>query len=312
MEEQNQKKASNVREALAVCARELAEMLGVSLRQVWRLNSAGRLPKAIRLGGSVRWNRREIMDWFQSGCPDRQTWEARKAVQGSDQNTSGPPLPQWPRVNHHADCTIVYRGRQALSTILWPHSCSVWRPCASVPQSRQPSSTTSTGSFDSRSISAFSRGCSMASEEMQRVTRDRPCPVCGKPDWCLAAADGSAAICQRVQDGSVKRCGDAGWLHILRDDRPAQRSRLSTTHISAHADGSKDFEQLVSTYQRQMTTDRLTGLSQQLGVSTTSLGRLRTGWDGAAFTFPMTDAEGRTIGVRRRFRNGFKCSVRGS
>lgn len=65
---------------IAVSASDLAKMLGVSLRQVWRLNSAGKLPKPIKLGGSVRWNRQEIMDWFEVGCPDRRTWEARKGV----------------------------------------------------------------------------------------------------------------------------------------------------------------------------------------------------------------------------------------
>ncbi len=81
MEERKQTEARNVREAIAVCARELAEMLGISLRQTWRLNSAGRLPRPIRLGGSVRWNRAEVQQWFETACPDRQTWEARKAVQ---------------------------------------------------------------------------------------------------------------------------------------------------------------------------------------------------------------------------------------
>jgi predicted DNA-binding transcriptional regulator AlpA len=74
-------KCSKLAQALAVCARELAEMLNVSLRQVWRLNSAGKLPKPIRLGGSVRWNRQEITDWFGAGCPDRQTWEATREAQ---------------------------------------------------------------------------------------------------------------------------------------------------------------------------------------------------------------------------------------
>lgn len=67
---------------IAISARELAQMLGVSLRQIWRLKSADRLPKAIKLGGSVRWNRQEIIDWFEAGCLDRWTWETRKAVQG--------------------------------------------------------------------------------------------------------------------------------------------------------------------------------------------------------------------------------------
>jgi predicted DNA-binding transcriptional regulator AlpA len=82
MTEQNTQTSgySKVAQTLAVSARELAEMLNVSLRQVWRLNSAGKLPKPIRLSGSVRWNRQEVTDWFEAGCPDRKTWEARKAV----------------------------------------------------------------------------------------------------------------------------------------------------------------------------------------------------------------------------------------
>ena len=63
---------------LAVSAKELAGMLGISLRQVWRLNSTGKLPKPIRLGGSVKWRRDEIVAWLGQNCPDRQTWDAIK------------------------------------------------------------------------------------------------------------------------------------------------------------------------------------------------------------------------------------------
>ncbi len=82
MSERTQNYVKSGQESIAISARQLSTMLGISLRQCWRLSSAGKLPKPVRIGGSVRWNRQEIMDWFQSGCPDRQTWEARKAVQG--------------------------------------------------------------------------------------------------------------------------------------------------------------------------------------------------------------------------------------
>lgn len=78
----NRNQVRDNQELMAISARDLAAMVGVSLRQVWRLNSAGKLPKPIRLGGSVRWNRKEIQQWFEAGCPERRTWEARKAVQG--------------------------------------------------------------------------------------------------------------------------------------------------------------------------------------------------------------------------------------
>ena len=50
-----------------------------------------------------------------------------------------------------------------------------------------------------------------------RVSRQNPCPVCSKPDWCLISRDGSAAICARIEAGSVKRCGEAGWLQRFDD-----------------------------------------------------------------------------------------------
>lgn len=78
MEQNSQHEAANTREILAITARDLAEMLGLSVRQIWRLQSAGKLPRPIRLGGSVRWKRGEVMNWFDAGCPDRRTWEARK------------------------------------------------------------------------------------------------------------------------------------------------------------------------------------------------------------------------------------------
>jgi len=67
-------------ERLGLSAREMGVRLGISVRQIWRLNSAGKLPKPVRLGGSVRWNREEILGWFEAGCPDRQSWEAQKEV----------------------------------------------------------------------------------------------------------------------------------------------------------------------------------------------------------------------------------------
>ena len=48
---------------------------------------------------------------------------------------------------------------------------------------------------------------------MRRVSAAHPCPVCGKPDWCLVAPDGTAAICTRRE--SDKRCGSAGHLNHL-------------------------------------------------------------------------------------------------
>ncbi len=52
-----------------VNARELAKLLSVSERTLYRLKSTGELPPPILLGGSVRWRLDEIRQWISKGCP---------------------------------------------------------------------------------------------------------------------------------------------------------------------------------------------------------------------------------------------------
>ena len=147
----------------------------------------------------------------------------------------------------------------------------------------------------------------MNTETMVRVSKERPCPVCGKPDWCLVAEDGLAAICQRIEQGSKKRCADAGWLHILRDDsfRPTRRVSRSIAIRKAPA---KDFTALAREYQDTLDESRLQELAKDLSVSADSLKRLGIGWNYAGFTFPMSDALGRIIGIRIRYPSGCKAA----
>jgi hypothetical protein len=159
----------------------------------------------------------------------------------------------------------------------------------------------------------------MVIEKMERVTRSNPCPICGHGDWCLVATDGSAAICPRIKEGAVKKCGDAGYLHILEDghnghDRHKHGAKWRHTLTVALGQGcqAQDFEELSARCQSQLAGERLQALACTLSVSTGSLQRLRVGWDGRAFTFPMSDDRGKVIGIRRRFPNGGKASVKGS
>lgn len=57
-------------------AKTLGEMLSLSKRQIFRLNSCGKLPAPIRIGGSVRWAESMITKWLAVGAPDRKTFEA--------------------------------------------------------------------------------------------------------------------------------------------------------------------------------------------------------------------------------------------
>lgn len=54
--------------AMLVSAEKLAELLDISIRTLWRLRAAGKLPAPVRLGGSVRWRVEEIQKWIAEGC----------------------------------------------------------------------------------------------------------------------------------------------------------------------------------------------------------------------------------------------------
>lgn len=54
-----------------VTAKEVARLLRVSLRTVWRMRSGGCLPEEIRMGRGIRWRKEELADWIAKGCPSR-------------------------------------------------------------------------------------------------------------------------------------------------------------------------------------------------------------------------------------------------
>ena len=144
---------------------------------------------------------------------------------------------------------------------------------------------------------------------MLRVSKDNPCPICGRPDWCLIAEDGSAAICKRISEGSVKTAGDAGFLHILKD-RPLQQRRK---YVKPSAPGPAiNFEKLAADYRSGFKDP--TGTAQMFGVSMAALDELLIGWDPEkkAHTFPMKDGRGNIIGIRLRTLDEHKFSVPGS
>ena len=70
---------SHARPQLALDAKTLARLLGVSVRHVRRMDASGKLPAAVRLGRSKRWLAGTIQAWLKAGAPDQRTWGHRKA-----------------------------------------------------------------------------------------------------------------------------------------------------------------------------------------------------------------------------------------
>lgn len=48
---------------------QVAKLLQVSPRSVWRLRSAREIPEPVKIGGTVRWIAEELESWVASGCP---------------------------------------------------------------------------------------------------------------------------------------------------------------------------------------------------------------------------------------------------
>jgi excisionase family DNA binding protein len=63
-------------EPMLISVNQVAVMLGVSTRTVWRLVSAGQLVAPVRLGGSARWRIDEVRRWIDDGCGSRSTKSA--------------------------------------------------------------------------------------------------------------------------------------------------------------------------------------------------------------------------------------------
>lgn len=59
---------------LLASAAQAAALCGLSVRTWWRLDSSGRIPKAVLLGGSKKWRRSELEAWTAAGCPPRTEW----------------------------------------------------------------------------------------------------------------------------------------------------------------------------------------------------------------------------------------------
>lgn len=61
--------SSDSGEALLLSAKCVAKLLQISLRTLWRLQSAGRIISPVRIGGCVRWRKDELTRWIADGCP---------------------------------------------------------------------------------------------------------------------------------------------------------------------------------------------------------------------------------------------------
>ena len=139
---------------------------------------------------------------------------------------------------------------------------------------------------------------------LRRASKSRPCPVCGRGDWCSAFADGRACICMRTP--SARPTANGGHLHFL-DGKDAKGPRPYARFVAAckamKAEPKRDpaeLERLHRLHAAAVSTAPLNELAKRLGVTPDALRNVGIGWSGRAWSFPMFNAEGRVVGLRYR------------
>ena len=50
------------------------------------------------------------------------------------------------------------------------------------------------------------------------VTKDEPCLICSKSDWCRRDIETGIIECHRIEEGSVKTTEGGFYIHVLNDD----------------------------------------------------------------------------------------------
>src|SRR6056297_1776264 len=143
---------------------------------------------------------------------------------------------------------------------------------------------------------------------MLRVSRLSPCPLCGRPDWCLVSPDGRMAICPRTPDGAIKDLGEAGHLHEVDPDRA-----VPLPPPKPESEVKVDFEDL-ALKRRRYAEPRLHELARQLGVSVDALRSLKVGYNDydQSYIFPERDGQGKIIGLLVRYPDRGKRRLKGS
>ena len=68
---------TNKNSQFAIDAKTFGLRLSLSKRQIFRLNSFGKIPAPVKIGGSFRWRLSDVELWLSMNCPDRKTFEAK-------------------------------------------------------------------------------------------------------------------------------------------------------------------------------------------------------------------------------------------
>lgn len=147
------------------------------------------------------------------------------------------------------------------------------------------------------------------------------CPICGEDHGCAIFADGSGAICLRIEKGCatdrhgspIKAKSGMGWLHRI-GGRAKPMPGSERASKSAPKLTRTEIVALLKNHQTAVDPQKLDKFSKSIGISIRALKAYGVGFDNKSgcWSFPMYDGERKPIGIHLRAGDGSKRCVPGS
>jgi len=146
--------------------------------------------------------------------------------------------------------------------------------------------------------------------EKIRVTKSNPCPICGKPDFCVVYPEERQVLCMRVQSSNPLKSSKlgGGWFHSLDSTVEIKRpAKTKTARIPL-----QHMPRLAESYRLKVNEDALRIYAKSKGVSVDSYKRMEIGFDGKCWAFPMRNGNDVIVGIRLESPSGDRFCVKGS
>ena len=154
--------------------------------------------------------------------------------------------------------------------------------------------------------------------DIVKVSKRDPCPICKRTDWCLVNPSTGIVICMRVEDGSFcekpNAQGIPQYLHRL-DGYDAGQNQRTYIAPKPKPDASKlSIDEVKAILDQTLSGNevgqKLQHLAEQWKISVDTLKTLGFGWINGYWTMPERNAAGQVIGINRRWPDGKKRQYR--
>lgn len=143
-----------------------------------------------------------------------------------------------------------------------------------------------------------------------RVSKQSPCIVCKKPDFCTRCPELGMVLCMRVMSNRPSTNALGGWIHKTgeptKEYRPIDKPQKLYPKIA--------WEDFHGKLKAQTTPQMIFDHAEKLGLDASALNRLSPAWYDLkdCWIYPMRDETGKMIGMRSRYEDGRKLSIKGS